>query len=52
MIAGNIENRTRTLPMAIYSEVAAGNMDTAKGLCNNGINNIFHYNGFNELFYF
>ncbi|SMP51866.1 molybdate ABC transporter permease subunit [Anoxynatronum buryatiense] len=29
MIAGNIENRTRTLPMAIYSEVAAGNMDTA-----------------------
>lgn len=30
MIAGNIENRTRTLPMAIYSEVAAGNMDTAK----------------------
>lgn len=29
MIAGNIENKTRTLPMAIYSEVAAGNMDLA-----------------------
>lgn len=29
MIAGNIENITRTLPLAIYSEVAAGNMDKA-----------------------
>lgn len=29
MIAGNIESKTRTLPLAIYSEVAAGNMDTA-----------------------
>ena len=29
MIAGNIENKTRTLPLAIYSEVAAGNMHTA-----------------------
>ena len=29
MIAGNIENKTRTLPLAIYSEVAAGNMDIA-----------------------
>lgn len=29
MIAGNIENITRTLPLAIYSEVAAGNMDMA-----------------------
>lgn len=29
MIAGNIENKTRTLPLAIYSEVAAGNMKTA-----------------------
>lgn len=29
MIAGNIANRTRTLPLAIYSEVAAGNMDIA-----------------------
>lgn len=29
MIAGNIAGRTRTLPMAVYSEVAAGNMDTA-----------------------
>lgn len=29
MIAGNIENKTRTLPLAIYSEVAAGNMQTA-----------------------
>lgn len=29
MIAGNIENITRTLPLAIYSEVAAGNMDIA-----------------------
>ncbi len=29
MIAGNIAGRTRTLPLAIYSEVAAGNMDEA-----------------------
>lgn len=29
MIAGNIAGRTRTLPMAVYSEVAAGNMDSA-----------------------
>ncbi|WP_300382077.1 molybdate ABC transporter permease subunit [Clostridium sp.] len=29
MIAGNIENKTRTLPLAIYAEVAAGNMDSA-----------------------
>lgn len=29
MIAGNIENITRTLPLAIYAEVAAGNMDAA-----------------------
>jgi len=29
MIAGNIENKTRTLPLAIYSEVAAGNMKLA-----------------------
>lgn len=29
MIAGNIENITRTLPLAIYAEVAAGNMDLA-----------------------
>lgn len=29
MIAGNIANRTRTLPLAIYAEVAAGNMDSA-----------------------
>ena len=29
MIAGNIANKTRTLPLAIYSEVAAGNMDLA-----------------------
>lgn len=29
MIAGNIENKTRTLPLAIYSEVAAGNMQIA-----------------------
>lgn len=29
MIAGNIANRTRTLPLAIYAEVAAGNMDPA-----------------------
>lgn len=29
MIAGNIENVTRTLPLAIYAEVAAGNMNTA-----------------------
>ena len=31
MIAGNIAGRTRTLPMAVYSEVAAGNMDKAYG---------------------
>lgn len=29
MIAGNIAGRTRTLPLAIYSEVAAGNMEGA-----------------------
>lgn len=29
MIAGNIAEKTRTLPMAVYSEVAAGNMDSA-----------------------
>lgn len=29
MIAGNIAGKTRTLPMAVYSEVAAGNMDSA-----------------------
>lgn len=29
MIAGNIAGRTRTLPLAIYSEVAAGNMEAA-----------------------
>jgi molybdate transport system permease protein len=29
MIAGNIAGRTRTLPLAIYSAVAAGDMDTA-----------------------
>lgn len=29
MIAGNIAGKTRTLPMAVYSEVAAGNMEQA-----------------------
>ena len=29
MIAGNIPGKTRTLPLAVYSEVAAGNMDEA-----------------------
>lgn len=29
MIAGNIAGRTRTLPLAVYSSVAAGEMDTA-----------------------
>ncbi len=29
MLAGNIAGKTRTLPMAVYSEVAAGNMDQA-----------------------
>ena len=29
MIAGNIEGRTRTLPLAVYSDVAAGNMESA-----------------------
>jgi molybdate transport system permease protein len=29
MIAGNIAGKTRTLPMAVYSEVAAGNMENA-----------------------
>jgi molybdate transport system permease protein len=31
MIAGNIAGRTRTLPLAIYSAVAGGDMDTAWG---------------------
>jgi molybdate transport system permease protein len=30
MIAGNIAGKTRTLPLAIYSAVAAGDMDTAR----------------------
>lgn len=29
MIAGNIEGRTRTLPLAVYSAVAAGDMESA-----------------------
>ncbi|WP_291649299.1 molybdate ABC transporter permease subunit [Clostridium sp.] len=29
MIAGNIANKTRTLPLAIYADVAAGNMASA-----------------------
>jgi len=29
MIAGNIANKTRTLPLAIYAEVAAGDMQAA-----------------------
>ncbi len=29
MIAGNIAGKTRTLPLAVYSAVAGGNMDTA-----------------------
>ena len=29
MIAGNIAGKTRTIPMAVYSEVAAGNMGAA-----------------------
>jgi molybdate transport system permease protein len=29
MIAGNIAGQTRTLPMAVYSDVAAGNMSSA-----------------------
>ena len=29
MLAGNIAEQTRTLPMAVYSEVAAGNMGEA-----------------------
>ena len=31
MIAGNIANKTRTLPLAIYSAVAGGNMEEAYG---------------------
>lgn len=31
MIAGNIAGKTRTLPLAVYSAVAAGDMDTAYG---------------------
>jgi molybdate transport system permease protein len=31
MIAGNIAGKTRTLPLAIYSATAAGDMDTARG---------------------
>lgn len=30
MIAGNIAGRTRTAPLAIYAETAAGNFDTAR----------------------
>ncbi len=30
MIAGNIAGRTRTLPLAVYSAVAAGDMDAAR----------------------
>jgi molybdate transport system permease protein len=29
MLAGNIAGQTRTLPLAVYSEVAAGNMAEA-----------------------
>ena len=29
MIAGNIAGKTRTLPLAVYSAVAAGDMNTA-----------------------
>ena len=29
MIAGNIAGKTRTLPLAVYSAVSAGDMDTA-----------------------
>ena len=29
MIAGNIPGKTRTLPLAVYSETAAGNMEMA-----------------------
>ena len=29
MIAGNIEGKTRTLPLAVYSAVAAGDMELA-----------------------
>ena len=29
MLAGNIAGQTRTLPMAVYSDVAAGNMGNA-----------------------
>lgn len=31
MIAGNIAGKTRTLPLAVYSKVAAGNMEEAYG---------------------
>ncbi len=31
MVAGNIANKTRTLPLAIYSEVAAGNIEGSYG---------------------
>ena len=33
MIAGNIAGKTRTLPLAIYSEVAAGDMNGAGKIC-------------------
>jgi molybdate transport system permease protein len=32
MIAGNIAGKTRTLPLAIYSAVAAGDMESAGSL--------------------
>ena len=31
MIAGNIQGQTRTLPLAVYSAVAAGDMEGAYG---------------------
>ena len=30
-VAGNIANKTRTLPLAVYAEVAAGNMEASYG---------------------
>ena len=40
MIAGNIPGRTRTLPLAVYSEVAAGNMEDRKSTRLNSSHNV------------
>ena len=45
MIAGNIAGKTRTLPMAVYSEVAAGNMEAAYSYVAIAFLSVFLMNG-------